>query len=76
MAATDFDYIISVMRKRLDIVGHLVLQTPTHDCFDCLVTKFIIHHIRSPVDSPHKGPVMRKMFPFDDVIMQPRCTQE
>ena len=24
---------------------------------------------RSPVDSPHKGPVARKMFPFDDVIM-------
>ena len=23
-----------------------------------------------PVNSPHKGPVMRKMFPFDDVIMQ------
>ena len=22
-----------------------------------------------PVDSPHKGPVTRKMFPFDDVIM-------
>ena len=22
------------------------------------------------VNSPHKGPVMRKMFPFDDVIMQ------
>ena len=22
-----------------------------------------------PVDSPHKGPVIRKMFPFDDVIM-------
>ena len=22
-----------------------------------------------PVNSPHKGPVMRKMFPFDDVIM-------
>ena len=22
-----------------------------------------------PVDSPHKGPVARKMFPFDDVIM-------
>ena len=21
------------------------------------------------VDSPHKGPVMRKMFPFDDIIM-------
>ena len=24
---------------------------------------------RSPMDSPHKGPVTRKMFPFDDVIM-------
>ena len=24
---------------------------------------------RSPVDSPHKGQVTRKMFPFDDVIM-------
>ena len=28
-----------------------------------------------PVNSPHKGPVTRKMFPFDDVIMpKPRCT--
>ena len=25
---------------------------------------------RRPVNSPHKGPVMRKMFPFDDVIME------
>ena len=24
---------------------------------------------RWPVDSPHKGPATRKMFPFDDVIM-------
>ena len=24
---------------------------------------------RWPMDSPHKGPVTRKMFPFDDVIM-------
>ena len=24
---------------------------------------------RSPVNSPHKGPVTRKIFPFDDVIM-------
>ena len=23
-----------------------------------------------PMNSPHKGPVMRKMFPFDDVIME------
>ena len=25
-----------------------------------------------PVNSPHKGPVTRKMFPFDDVITIPR----
>ena len=24
---------------------------------------------RSPMNSPHKGPVTRKMFPFDDVII-------
>ena len=29
---------------------------------------------RGPVNSPHKWPVTRKMFPFDDVIMPlPRC---
>ena len=27
---------------------------------------------RGPVNSPHKGPVTRKMFPFDDVIMDHR----
>ena len=27
---------------------------------------------RRPVNSPHKWPVTRKMFPFDDVIMLPR----
>ena len=27
-----------------------------------------IHH--GPVNSPHKGPVTRKMLPFDDVIMR------
>ena len=25
--------------------------------------------VRRPVNSPHKGPVTRKIFPFDDVIM-------
>ena len=25
-----------------------------------------------PVNSPHKGPVTRKMFPFDDIIMEIR----
>ena len=29
---------------------------------------------RWPVNSPHKGPVARKMFPFDDVIMFAQST--
>ena len=29
---------------------------------------------QSPVDSPHKGLAMRKMFPFDDVIMVSKYT--
>ena len=28
---------------------------------------------RGPVNSPHKGPVTRKMFLFDDVIMDIEC---
>ena len=43
-----------------------------HRSFAWLVFLRGIH--RSPVDSPHKGPVTRKMFPFDDVIM--KATQE
>ena len=31
---------------------------------------------RWPVNSPHKGPVTRKMFPFDDVIMSRKTMTE
>ena len=30
---------------------------------------FVWETHRGPVNSPHKGPVTRRMFPFDDVIM-------
>ena len=53
-----------------------------HDClFNCLfsrrsnkttklrVTGLCAGNSPGPVNSPHKGPVTRKMFPFDDVIM-------
>ena len=30
---------------------------------------FVWGNSPGPVNSPHKGPVTRKMFPFDDVIM-------
>ena len=31
---------------------------------------FVMGIHRDPVNSPHQGPVTRKMFPFDDVIMK------
>ena len=31
---------------------------------------FVLGIHRWPVNSPHKGPATRKMFPFDDVIMK------
>ena len=33
---------------------------------------FVLGLHRGPVNSPHKGPVTLKMFPFDDVIMMKR----
>ena len=35
------------------------------------VTGLCVGNSPGPVNSPHKGPVTRKMFPFDDVIMGP-----
>ena len=42
-----------------------------HQCSATLAFLREIH--RWPVNSPHKGPVTRKMFPFDDVIMGSLC---
>ena len=33
------------------------------------VTGLCVGNSPGPVNSPHKGPITRKMFPFDDVIM-------
>ena len=37
------------------------------------VTGLCVGNSPGPVNSPHKGPVTRKMFPFDDVIMGNSC---
>ena len=37
------------------------------------VTGLCVGNSPGPVNSPHKGPVTRKMFPFDDVIMTYIC---
>ena len=42
-----------------------------HQSFASLAFVWGIH--RWPVNSPHKEPVTRKMFPFDDVIMMLIC---
>ena len=39
------------------------------------VTGLCVGNSPGPVNSPHKGPVTRKMFPFDDVIMSCGDTQ-
>ena len=39
-----------------------------HQSSESLAFVWGIH--RGPVNSPHKGPVMRKIFPFGDVIME------
>ena len=36
----------------------------------CASLAFVRGIHRSPVNSPHNGPVTRKVFPFDDVIMK------
>ena len=59
-----------------------------HQPHDCLLKRLFRHRSKKtsklcitglcvgnspgPVNSPHKGPVTRKMFPFDDVIMDHR----
>ena len=37
------------------------------------VTGLCVGNSPGPVNSPHKGPVTRKMFPFDDVIISHWC---
>ena len=44
-------------------------QSPASIAFVCG-----IH--RGPVNTPHKGPVTQKMFPFDDVIMSKKLKSE
>ena len=63
--------------------GHDIVSN--HQPYDCLLNRLFRHRSKKtskfrvtglcavnsprPVNSPHKGPVTRKMSPFDDVIM-------
>ena len=67
------DVIMSMMASQitsLTIVYSTVYSGPDqrkHESSASLASVWGIH--RWLVNSPHKGPVMRKMFPFDDIIM-------
>ena len=60
------------------ITGASIVYSTVHSCtyqrkHQSLVSLAFGRGIhRWPVNSPHKGPVMRKMFPFDDIIMHLR----
>ena len=54
----------------LTIVYSLVYSDPDQRKHQSSASLAFVRGIhRGPVNSPHKWPVMRKMFPFDDVIM-------
>ena len=67
------DVIMSVMASQLSslMVVYLTVYSGTdqrkHQSFASLAFVWGLHW--GLVNSPHKGPVTRKMFPFDDVIM-------
>ena len=69
------DAIMSAMVSqitRLDIVYSTVYSGVDQRKYQSSASLVFVRGIhRWPVDSPHKRPVTRKMFPFDDVIMRP-----
>ena len=68
------DVIMSAMASQITSITiiystvHSGADQRKHQCSASLTFVMGIH--RWPVNSPHKGPVKRKMFPFDDVIME------
>ena len=57
-------------RQTHDCLLKRLFNQRKHQSFASLVFKFVRGIQRWPVNSPHKGPGTREMFPFDDVIME------
>ena len=75
---TRFDWMNLFITHYNDVIMSALVSLITNCLFRCRskkasklrVTGLCVRGIhRWPVNSPHKGPVTRKMFPFDDVIM-------
>ena len=60
------DWLLNRLFRRIDQRKHL-----RHWWKSSASLAFVRGINRWPVNSPHKGPVTRKMLPFDDVIMLP-----
>ena len=64
------DVIMSAMASQIKIVYSTVYSGAYQRKHQSSASRAFVRGIhRSPVNSPHKGPVTRKMFPLDDVMM-------
>ena len=77
------DAIASQMTRLTIVFSTVYLDTDKRKHQSSASLAFVRGIHRRPVNSPHKWPVTRKMFPFDDVIMKsnselikgpPNCT--
>ena len=65
------DVIMSAMASQITCTSNVcsAVCSGAHQTSKLRVTGLCVGNSPGPVNSPHKGPVTRKMFPFDDVIM-------
>ena len=68
------DFLMSAMASQINSIS-IVYSTACSGAYQwkrqsSASLAFVTGIIRCPVNSPHKGPVPRKMFSFDDVTMQ------
>ena len=68
------DVVMSAMTSQItgvSVVYSTICSGADQRKYQSSVSLVLLREIhRSPVNSPHKGPVTPKMLPFDDVIMQ------
>ena len=70
------DVIMSAMASQINCVCSSVCSGADQRKHQSSASQASVRGIhRWPVDSPHKGPIMKKMFPFDDVIMECQATK-
>ena len=64
------DVIMTTMASQITSLTVVYSTVKSKKTSKLRVTGLCVGNSPGPVNSPHKGPVTRKMFPFDDVIMR------